>query len=135
MSDFDFRGLGVALVTPFDDKEKVDYNCLEMLVRRLVAGNADYIVVLGTTLPTRLPERFLLYWVAAETAPALCVKNCMSGTAKVIRPYSLLRRSTTSLRKRVFTNTLRLWQRLLPCLYCSTMCRAERVSICCRTRL
>ena len=41
MSDFDFRGLGVALVTPFDDKGKVDYNCLEMLVRRLVAGNAD----------------------------------------------------------------------------------------------
>ena len=41
MSDFDFRGLGVALVTPFDDKGKVDYNCLEMLVRRLVAGNRD----------------------------------------------------------------------------------------------
>ena len=52
MSDFDFRGLGVALVTPFDDKGKVDYNCLEMLVRRLVAGNADYIVVLGTTAET-----------------------------------------------------------------------------------
>ena len=52
MSDFDFRGLGVALVTPFDDKGKVDYNCLEMLVRRLVAGKADYIVVLGTTAAT-----------------------------------------------------------------------------------
>ncbi len=52
MESFDFRGLGVALVTPFDINGDVDYDRLHLLVNRLVAGGADYIVVLGTTAET-----------------------------------------------------------------------------------
>ena len=52
MESFDFRGLGVALVTPFDINGDVDYDRLHLLVKRLVAGGADYIVVLGTTAET-----------------------------------------------------------------------------------
>lgn len=152
MSDFDFRGLGVALVTPFDDKGKVDYNCLEMLVRRLVAGNADYIVVLGTTAetPALTPEeKVKIRNIVADTVDGKiplvlgCGGNCTRTLCEELhewdgKGYTAILSVTPFYNKpsqRAFTNTLRLWQRLLPCLYCSTMCRAERVSICCRTRL
>lgn len=42
----------MALVTPFDINGDVDYDRLHLLVNRLVAGGADYIVVLGTTAET-----------------------------------------------------------------------------------
>lgn len=42
-------GVGVALVTPFDREGAVDFNALEALVERVIAGGADYLVVLGTT--------------------------------------------------------------------------------------
>lgn len=52
MDSFDFKGLGVALVTPFDINGAVDYDRLHLLVNRLIAGGADYIVVMGTTAET-----------------------------------------------------------------------------------
>ncbi len=44
-----FKGIGVALVTPFDTKAEVDYQALEKLVEHVVQGGVDYLVVLGTT--------------------------------------------------------------------------------------
>ena len=41
-------GTGVALVTPFDDKLKVDYKALKKLLRHTAKG-VDYYVVMGTT--------------------------------------------------------------------------------------
>ena len=43
------RGLGTALVTPFDASGKVDYKALERLLDTQLTGFVDYIVVLGTT--------------------------------------------------------------------------------------
>lgn len=43
------KGLGTALVTPFEADGKVDYMALQALVERQIAGGVDYIVVLGTT--------------------------------------------------------------------------------------
>lgn len=43
------RGLGVALVTPFNTNKEIDYDSLASMVDYVIAGNADYIVVLGTT--------------------------------------------------------------------------------------
>ena len=43
------RGLGTALVTPFEASGAVDYKALQALVERQIAGGVDYIVVLGTT--------------------------------------------------------------------------------------
>jgi len=43
------RGLGTALITPFTQSGDVDYPALERLLDRQLAGNADYLVVLGTT--------------------------------------------------------------------------------------
>jgi 4-hydroxy-tetrahydrodipicolinate synthase len=44
-----FRGLGVAMVTPFDSKHNVDYPALVKLAKHLVNGGVDYLVVMGTT--------------------------------------------------------------------------------------
>lgn len=44
-----FKGMGVAMVTPFLSDGKVDYKSLEKLTRYLIRGNADYLVVMGTT--------------------------------------------------------------------------------------
>lgn len=47
-----FRGLGVALVTPFLTDGSVDYATLTQLVNHLIEGGADFICVLGTTAET-----------------------------------------------------------------------------------
>jgi 4-hydroxy-tetrahydrodipicolinate synthase len=45
----DFRGTGVALVTPFLADGQIDFASLEMLVNHCLNGGVDYLVVLGTT--------------------------------------------------------------------------------------
>ncbi len=49
MKRHDFSGVGVAIVTPFDENEAVDFAALAQIVERIIAGGADYIVALGTT--------------------------------------------------------------------------------------
>tara|TARA_R110002051_G_scaffold13435_2_gene44835 strand:- start:24559 stop:25431 length:873 start_codon:yes stop_codon:yes gene_type:complete len=44
-----FRGTGVALVTPFRDDLSVDYDGLTAVVEHCIAGGVDYFVMLGTT--------------------------------------------------------------------------------------
>lgn len=49
MSTFSLKGMGVALITPFDTDKEIDYAALEGMLDYLIAGKVDYIVVLGTT--------------------------------------------------------------------------------------
>lgn len=49
MKKHDFSGVGVAIVTPFDKNEAVDFAALARIVERIIAGGADYIVAFGTT--------------------------------------------------------------------------------------
>ncbi|MDE6140849.1 MAG: 4-hydroxy-tetrahydrodipicolinate synthase [Alistipes sp.] len=49
MKDMRFRGVGVALVTPFTAESEVDYAALERMVEHVTEGGADYIVALGST--------------------------------------------------------------------------------------
>jgi 4-hydroxy-tetrahydrodipicolinate synthase len=44
-----FRGLGVALVTPFRANDAIDYAGLEKLIEHQIAGGVDYVVSMGTT--------------------------------------------------------------------------------------
>ncbi len=44
-----FTGTGVALVTPFNKDESIDFDSLEKLVNYVVDGGVSYLVVLGTT--------------------------------------------------------------------------------------
>lgn len=43
-----FRGIGVALVTPFRNGE-VDFDALEQVIEYVIAGKVDFLVSLGTT--------------------------------------------------------------------------------------
>lgn len=47
-----FKGTGVALVTPFDQELQVDYDALGKLVEHVIAGGVDFLVALGTTAET-----------------------------------------------------------------------------------
>lgn len=44
-----FKGSGVALVTPFDEKGAVNYSELENLIEKQIKGKTDAIIVCGTT--------------------------------------------------------------------------------------
>ena len=43
------KGLGVAMVTPFNNDLSVDFDSLEKLTESLVVGGVDFLVVMGTT--------------------------------------------------------------------------------------
>lgn len=45
----EFRGSGVALVTPFNENQEVDFQGLENLVNHCINGGINYLVVMGTT--------------------------------------------------------------------------------------
>lgn len=49
MRTFNLRGMGVAIVTPFHQDKSIDFQSLSRLLDYIIDGNADYIVVLGTT--------------------------------------------------------------------------------------
>lgn len=44
-----FRGTGVALVTPFKSDFSIDFDALKKLVRYQIDNRVDYLVILGTT--------------------------------------------------------------------------------------
>jgi len=47
-----FKGTGVALITPFTKKSEVDFIALENIVKNISNNGADYLVMLGTTAET-----------------------------------------------------------------------------------
>lgn len=53
----EIRGVGVALVTPFDDCGAIDYEALERVIDHVTEGGVDYLVALGTTAETPALKR------------------------------------------------------------------------------
>lgn len=49
---YPFKGLGVALVTPFKQDGQIDYDTLTRIVENLIIGGTDFLCVLGTTAET-----------------------------------------------------------------------------------
>lgn len=69
MSTLSLKGMGVALITPFDTDKEIDYAALEGMLEYLIAGKVDYIVVLGTTGETvtlTAEERIIVRRFVAE---------------------------------------------------------------------
>ena len=56
-----FRGLGIALVTPFTDDGSIDYECLSSIIEYQLSNDADFLCILATTgeTPCLSPEE---YW-------------------------------------------------------------------------
>jgi 4-hydroxy-tetrahydrodipicolinate synthase len=44
-----FKGVGTAMITPFDENEEVDYESLKKFVKFQLTNNIDSLIVLGTT--------------------------------------------------------------------------------------
>jgi 4-hydroxy-tetrahydrodipicolinate synthase len=44
-----FKGTGVAIVTPFLEDGSIDWDGLQRLIVHLSKGKVDYLVVMGTT--------------------------------------------------------------------------------------
>ena len=44
-----FKGLGIALITPFTSKGRVDYDALKRLIEYQLANGADFLCILATT--------------------------------------------------------------------------------------
>ncbi len=89
-----FRGLGVAMVTPFDKNGKIDVPALKKLTRHLVDGGTDYLVVQGTTgeSPTlsEKEKQVVLDVVVSENAGKIPIVFGIGGnnTAKLIESFS-----------------------------------------------
>lgn len=49
MSNLNLKGVGVALVTPFNEAKEVNFSEFENVVNYVIEGGVDYVVVLGTT--------------------------------------------------------------------------------------
>ena len=52
MIDTKFRGMGIALVTPFKEDNSIDYEALGRLLDYQLQNDVDYIVALGTSAET-----------------------------------------------------------------------------------
>ncbi|MBP3482252.1 MAG: 4-hydroxy-tetrahydrodipicolinate synthase [Alistipes sp.] len=55
-----FKGLGAAMITPFDKDGNIDYEALGRMTDYVIDGGVDYVVALGTTAETPtlyIPER------------------------------------------------------------------------------
>ena len=49
MSTLNLKGVGVALVTPFNEQKEINFTEFEKVVNHVIEGGLDYVVVLGTT--------------------------------------------------------------------------------------
>ena len=58
MAQNKFKGLGIALITPFKADGTIDWEALDRLVEYQLKGGADYLCIMGTTAetPTLTPE-------------------------------------------------------------------------------
>lgn len=55
-----FKGVGVAMITPFNEDGSIDFDSLGRVIDYVIEGGVDYIVALGTTAETPtlyIPER------------------------------------------------------------------------------
>lgn len=91
-----FSGVGVALVTPFDETGHIDESSLRNLVNYVIDGGVDYLVALGTTSEaatmTAEERAYVVSVVAEENAGRLPIVLGVGGnnTAHVIQELAAL---------------------------------------------
>ena len=91
-----FKGAGVALITPFNEDNSVNYEMLRTLVKRQIDGGTDAIIVCGTTgEPATMTEEeklSVIKCVVDETARQIpviagtganCTQNVIDFSQKV----------------------------------------------------
>ena len=95
---YPFKGLGVALVTPFKTDGRIDFESLARIVENLIAGGVDHLCVLGTTAETptlsaseRLEVvKFVIKQVKGRIPMMVgCSSNCTAAVLEQIKDYQL----------------------------------------------
>ncbi len=95
---YPFKGLGVALVTPFNQDGQIDFDTLARIVEELIAGSVDFLCVLGTTAETptltsdeRLTvTKFVIKQVNGRIPIMVgCSSNCTATAVEQIKQYQL----------------------------------------------
>ena len=95
---YPFKGLGVALVTPFNQDGQIDFDTLARIVEDLIAGSVDFMCVLGTTAETptltsdeRLKvTQFVIKQVKGRIPIMVgCSSNCTATAVEQIKQYQL----------------------------------------------
>lgn len=95
---YPFKGLGVALVTPFMQDGRIDYYALAGIVENLIAGGTDFLCVLGTTAetPTLMSDERLSVtkFVISEVNGRIpimvgCSSNCTATVVEQIKLYQM----------------------------------------------
>lgn len=85
-----FKGAGVAMVTPFTEENKIDFNALQQITENQVNGGMDYLVALGTTAETPVlsgTEKIEVVQAIKEKSEGLPIVLGMGGndTRKIIK--------------------------------------------------
>ena len=78
-----FTGSGVAIVTPFGEDGKIDYDVFEKLIEFQIANNTDAVIVCGTTgegSTLTVEERLSLFRFAAEKIRGRVPLICGTGS-------------------------------------------------------
>ncbi len=95
---YPFKGLGVAMVTPFKTDGQIDFESLSRIVENLIAGGVDHLCVLGTTAETptlsateRLEVvKFVIKQVKGRIPMMVgCSSNCTAAVLEQIKDYQL----------------------------------------------
>ena len=95
---YPFKGLGVAMVTPFKTDGQIDFESLARIVENLIAGGVDHLCVLGTTAETptlsateRLEVvKFVIKQVNGRIPMMVgCSSNCTAAVLEQIKDYQL----------------------------------------------
>ena len=95
---YPFRGLGVALVTPFRHDGQIDFDRLTSIVESLIAGGTDFLCVLGTTAETptltsdeRMQVVKHVIKLVNGRLPIMvgCSSNCTATAVEQIKQYQI----------------------------------------------
>ena len=95
---YPFKGLGVALVTPFKTDGQIDFDSLKNIVDNLITNGVDHLCVLGTTAETPTlteSERLqVIKFVIKQNAGRIpimvgCSSNCTASVLENIHNYEL----------------------------------------------
>lgn len=95
---YPFKGLGVALVTPFKTDGQIDFESLGRIVENLIAGGVDHLCVLGTTAETptlSASERLeVVKYVIKQVKSRIpimvgCSSNCTAAVLEQIKDYEI----------------------------------------------
>ncbi len=94
MAQNKFKGLGIALVTPFKTDGSIDYDALLKLVEFQIAGGVDFLCIMGTTAETpcltaeekRTLKELMVERVAGRVPILMgCGGNCTAAVVKELQ--------------------------------------------------